>query len=111
VPQNEGQFAKILIEATDHGLLVLGESARKSIYFHLEKDFSLTKEKIPENTEAFAKGLASIFGAGALVIEKAILESLHSKLGLRYEEKTNSRFTESLRKAKENWLKTRQGQA
>ena len=103
MPQTEDEFAKILIEAVDHGLRILGESSRKAILYHLEKDYSITRTKIPEHTEAFTKGLESIFGAGSLVIERSILKYLYSKLGLKYEEKRNCRFIDSLNKAKELW--------
>jgi len=104
VPQTKDQFAKILIESVDYSLLLLGESARKAVYFHLERDYSITREKVPENIEAFVNGLESLFGAGALVIERSILDNLHSKLGLKYEEKKNFIFIDSLNRAKEMLL-------
>jgi hypothetical protein len=104
MPQTKDQFAKILIESVDYSLLLLGESARKAVYFHLERDYSITREKVPENIEAFVNGLESIFGAGALVIERSILNNLHSKLGLEHEEMKNFRFIDSLNRAKEIWL-------
>lgn len=103
MPQTEDQFKKILIESIDHALLILGTSIQKSIYFHLKKDYSLTRENIPENMEAFSNGLKSIFGAGGLVIERLILENLCLKLGLKYEKKKNFRFIEGLNRAREAW--------
>jgi len=103
----EDEFAKILIEAVDQGLLFLGASAQKAIYFHLEKDYSVKKEKVPANVEAFVNALESIFGAGALVIEKSILKNLHSKLGVEYKEKKNLKFIDSLNTAREIWLNQR----
>jgi len=102
--QNGDKFAKVLIEAVDDGLLILGESARKAIYYHLEKEHSLKREEVLENLEVFAKGLEDMFGAGALVIEKSILANLHSKLGLKFEERKNCRFIDYLKKAKDAWL-------
>jgi len=110
VPQTEDQFTKTLIEAVDCGLQLFGESARKAIYFHLERDHSITREKVPENIEAFVNGLENIFGAGALVIERSILRNLHSKLGLQYEEKKNFTFIDSLNRAREMWLNKRETQ-
>jgi hypothetical protein len=101
--QTDEQFAKILIEAVDCGLLILGESSRKAILFHLEKDYSITKEKIPERMEAFMKGLESIFGVGAIVIEKSISEHLYSELGAKYEGKRNYRFVDCVKQAKKMW--------
>ena len=104
MPHTEDEFAKVLIEAVDYGLRVLGESSRKAILYHLEIDYSITRAMIPEHAEAFAKGLEGIFGAGSLVIERSILKCLYSKLGLKYEEKKNCRFIDSLNKAKAMWL-------
>lgn len=104
MPQTGEEFAKILIEAVDYGLRILGESSEKAIFYHLEKDYFITKRKVPEHPEAFRKGLESIFGAGAIVIERSILEYLYSKLGLKHEENRNLRFVDSLNKAKEMWL-------
>jgi len=110
LPQTEDEFAKILIEAVDHGLRILGESSRKAILYHLEKDYSIKEAKIPEHPEAFKKGLESIFGAGSLVIERSILKYLYSKLGLKHEENRNCRFIDSLNRAKEMWLKNSEEQ-
>jgi hypothetical protein len=94
-------FTKILMDAVDHGLLVLGPSARKAIYFHLEKNYSITKERIPGNMKAFTESLSRMFGAGAQVIERLILEDLQAQLGLKIEEGRDSDFLNCLDKAKE----------
>jgi hypothetical protein len=106
VLQPEDLWTKILIEAVDYGLLILGGSARKAIYFHLEKDYSLTKEMIPENMEAFVNGLERMFGAGAAVIERSILEHLCSKLGVKCEK--DCKFIDSLNNVKKVWLNKHQ---
>jgi hypothetical protein len=102
--QSQDYFEEILIEAIDCGLLILGESARKSIYFHLDQDFSLQKQKIPENPEALENALETIFGVGALVIEISILKNLTSKLGLKFEERKSFNFTDSVNKVRKMWL-------
>jgi dsRNA-specific ribonuclease len=109
--QGQGSFEKVLIESVDYGLLILGESARRSIYFHLDQDYSLQKEKIPENPEAFADALESIFGAGSLVIEISILKNLTSKLGLKYEEKKDFSFVDSVNRVRKLWLNKNETQA
>lgn len=92
-------FREVLLEAVDDGLLILGESGRKAIYFHLQNMHSLEREDIPDRTEAFVEGLRKIFGLGAEVIEKAVIKSLFSKLGINYEEKKNYGFLEYLNNA------------
>ena len=109
--QSQDSFEEILIEAIDCGLLILGESARKSIYFHLDQDFSLQKQKIPENPEALENALESIFGVGALVIEISILKNLASKLGLKFEERKSFNFTDSVNKVRKMWLSKNETQA
>ncbi|KPV63716.1 MAG: hypothetical protein AOA66_0672 [Candidatus Bathyarchaeota archaeon BA2] len=94
-------FDKLFIEAVDEGLTVLGESGRQMIFFHLENSYSIKKHKIPKKPEAFATGLEKIFGAGASVIEKLILKSLYSKLGLKYEDREERPFAEYVNEVKE----------
>ncbi|MDH5391069.1 MAG: hypothetical protein OEX10_07970 [Candidatus Bathyarchaeota archaeon] len=83
--EKEKDFEKLFIEAVDEGLETLGESGKHMVFFHLDKSYSIKKHEIPKKPEAFARGLEKIFGAGASVIEKLIVKSLYSKLGLEYE--------------------------
>ena len=99
--QVEERFKQVLLEAVDEGLLLLGESSREAIYFHLQNMVSLKKEDAPNRPEALVKGLEKIFGAGARAIEKLILKSLYQKLGAKYEEKRNSQFEDYLNDARE----------
>jgi len=94
-------FDKLFIEAVDEGLDVLGESGRQTIFFHLEKSCSVKRHEIPKKPEAFAAGLEKIFGAGASVIEKLIVKSLYSKLGLEYEDKEERPFADYVNALKE----------
>lgn len=111
MPKTEEMFATFLIGAVDHGLSLLGGSSQKAIYFHLEKEYSIPIERIPENAEAFVNGLESMFRTGAIVIEKAILTYLYLRLGLEYRENKNSRFVDSLNRARKMWLNQEQTQA
>lgn len=94
-------FEKLFIEAVDEGLNVLGESGRQMIFFHLEKSHSIKRHEIPKKPEAFATGLEKIFGAGATVLEKLIVKSLYSKLGLKYEDKEERPFADYVNDVKE----------
>lgn len=80
------KFRKALLEATDSGLQVLGESVRYVIYHHVERNSSLRREEIPERLKDFHKALESLFGAGARVIERIVADRLYGKLGLKFEE-------------------------
>jgi len=91
------EFEKLFMEAVDVSLKSLGESVRQMIFFHLEKSYSIKKHDIPKKPEAFAEGLEKIFGVGALVLEKIIVKTLYSKLGLEYEDKKDFVFMDYLR--------------
>ncbi|HVP16165.1 MAG TPA: hypothetical protein VMT42_02235 [candidate division Zixibacteria bacterium] len=93
-------FNKILLSAVDEGLCLLGDSSKQAILFHLEDSFQLKEENIPSNLTEFKKALDSIFGPGATFLEKVIVERLHEKLGLRFEDAKNTDFLEYVEKAK-----------
>jgi len=99
--RKENDFEKLFIEAVDEGLEVLGESGRQMIFFHLDKSYSIKKREIPKKPEDFATGLEKIFGAGASVLEKLIVKSLYSKLGLKYEDKEGRPFADYVKNVKE----------
>lgn len=101
----ERAFKQALLEAVEEGLLSLGESGRKAVYFHLQNTFSVNKEEIPNNPKAFSEGLQRIFGLGASVIEKAIIKSLYRKLGVEYEEKKDYNFLAYIDDAKQMVIK------
>ena len=99
--EKEKDFEKLFIEAVDEGLQTLGESGKHMIFFHLEKSYSIKRHEIPQKPEAFAKGLEKIFGAGASVLERLIVKSLYSKLGLKYEDMESRPFADSVKCVKE----------
>jgi hypothetical protein len=70
LPRNE--FDRLLLEAVDEGLCILGESSKQAIYFHLERNFGIKKDEIPSKLEAFSGALEQIFGFGANFIEISI---------------------------------------
>jgi hypothetical protein len=75
-----GKFDALLLDAIDQALASLGESARESIYFHLEKQFKLAKQRIPSSLEEFDGGLQKIFGIGAKYIEILIMKQLYQAI-------------------------------
>ena len=99
-------FEKILIEAVDEGLSSLGESSKKAIYFHLDKNFNIKKQEIPEKIEAFAGAVENIFGLGANFLEIAIMRQLHAKVseGAKWHISKDLTFTEYVSVAKDSLL-------
>jgi hypothetical protein len=96
---NGVNFENTLLRAVDDGLLLLGETPRKAIYYHLHEKFQLERENIPEEIEEFARALNAIFGSGAEVIEKFIVKELYRGLKFNLEEKMNFEFADYVRKA------------
>lgn len=84
---------KALLDAVDAGLLILGESSRKAIYFHLEKTFKIKKEELALKFEEFKKALEDIFGPGAEIIKGVIIREMRTKLDLDFEEKEGLELT------------------
>ncbi len=100
------EFDKLLLSAIDEALSSLGESVKQSIYFHIEKKFSVTRNEIPENLAEFQRGLEKIFGTGARFIEILIMKNLHSKIGFPLKmESEQLEFIKYVDTAKEGFLK------
>jgi len=73
-------FEKLLLEAIDDAFSTLGDSARQSIYFHLETNFNIAKNDIPRCIEDFGDGLTRIFGPGSRFLEILIMKKLYEKV-------------------------------
>ncbi len=100
------EFDKLLLSAIDEALNSLGEAVKKSIYFHIENKFSVTRSEISENLLAFQERLEKIFGTGASLIEILIMKNLYSKLGFPLKIKSEQfEFVKYVDAAKEGFLK------
>lgn len=108
----EKAFHKLLLEAVDSTLCSLGDSARQSVYFHLEKKFHIKKEEIPGRIEDFDHGLNRIFGAGARFLEVLVMKKLYEEMGsrgkvLRLDQGTEFKFVDYVRAAQIAYLQTK----
>jgi hypothetical protein len=66
-----------IAECVDTALKKLGGSIDESIFYYLNKDFSLDRLEIADKPELFERAIFSIFGEqGAKVIMKLIIEEL-----------------------------------
>ena len=101
------KFDILMLVAIDETLTSLGESAKQSIYFHIEKKFGVSNSDIPENLEKFQAGLEKIFGVGARFIEILIMKNLYTKIGLPLEMKQDCEleFVKYVAAAKLNYMK------
>ncbi|MEM2691640.1 MAG: hypothetical protein QXS01_06040 [Candidatus Bathyarchaeia archaeon] len=100
-------FEGILLEAIDEALASLGESAKQSIYFHLEEKFKISREEIPKRIGDFAEGLEKIFGIGARFLEILIMKKLYDRIGkpLEWDERKEFVFVNYVETARESFKK------
>ncbi len=99
-------FDELLLVSIDEALLSLGESAKQSIYFHIENNFKVERKEIPENLPLFQAGLEKIFGVGARFIEILIMKNLYDKVGRQFAMEKNERleFIKYVDAAKQSFL-------
>ncbi len=80
-PSKAKEFDELLLTAIDNAFLSLGESVKKSIYFHLEEQFGLKRNQIPAHLQKFQNANEQIFGSGARYLEILIMKNLYLKSG------------------------------
>ncbi|MEM3823647.1 MAG: hypothetical protein QXH87_01810 [Candidatus Bathyarchaeia archaeon] len=102
-------FDELLLEAVDEALASLGESAKQSIYFHLQDKFKLSKDDIPKHVKEFADGLEKIFGVGARFLEILIMKRLYAHVGqpLEWDENEEFIFVNYVEAARRSFQKAR----
>jgi hypothetical protein len=100
-------FSSIFAEAVDDALSSLGDSAKQSIYYHLEDKFGIQRKYIPARLDEFESGLDKIFGVGARYIEILIIKSLHDKLHgpLEWNDKKELVFADYVNAARHSYAK------
>lgn len=75
-------FEHVLLEAIEEALSGLGENVKAAVFLHLEEDFNIKKEEIPQKIVDFQAALEHVFGLGASSLEILFMKSLHSKIEL-----------------------------
>lgn len=99
-------FDDALLKAVDEGLMTLGETAKKIVYFHIQNKYFLKIEDIPKNPELFVLALKSLLGMGASFIETLILKKLCAKFGLEVESLKSNQFLEAINEIREKFDST-----
>ena len=74
------KFDQLLIEAIDEVLDTLGEPLKNHVYVHLENDFSITKNQLPQKIEEFSRFLFRILGSSAHNLEIKFMKTLYTKI-------------------------------
>ena len=70
----------------------------------LEVMSGVRRDEISEKPDVFARGLESLFGKSAKIIEECIIRNLYSTLNIKYEEDTKKSFPELIRNALKEYL-------
>ena len=84
VTLSNSESRKLLLEAVDEGLSLLGESTKQVTYSCLEKSFNIKKQEIPNKIKDFSHAIKEIFGSVNFV-EPLILKRFNEKVGAKRE--------------------------
>ena len=76
-------FYDALLKAVDEAFSSLGESAKTSIYYHLENSAGIKRQEIPFRINDFQNALERIFGMGARHLEILFVKNLHKELKIK----------------------------
>jgi len=87
---------RIVLDAIDEALSVLGSKGRDSVYYFLEREYLLKKEDVPLNLRRFDDCLRMVFGLGANLLEKHIINTLKRRVGVELEADEGLDFVETL---------------
>ena len=97
--QRKPKFDLVLAEAVQEGLSSISPSISSAVFFYLKKNASIQSDQYIDDPEAFEEGLRKLFGFGAKVIEKRILEVLYVKLDAPQKIEDSFKFIDEVRKA------------
>ena len=99
--EQPASLEKILLEAVDEGLLVLGEIVRTAIYERLERSYQVKRGEIPEKLETFQLALEDLLCKSAKVMERLIARSLYRRLKLNFTQHDGWTLVDYVNHAKE----------
>lgn len=86
-------FNELFLKTLDEVLTdVFNEKSVDDIFNTMESVYQLKKEDIPDNAHLLSKTLERIIGTGHIIIEDLVVENLHFKKGLDYENKKGYSF-------------------
>ena len=72
---------EIILQAIDQGLSALGEDPRQALWFFIEKDSHISRQKVPENVEEFEQILNKVFGLGYKFLDSLFRNYLSAATG------------------------------
>lgn len=100
-------FGKLLLGSIDDALGSMGESAKQSVYFHMERTYKVARNEIPENLPQFQEGLEKIFGVSARLMDILIMKNLYAKVGHPFimEKNQQLEFIKYVNAARQSFMK------
>jgi hypothetical protein len=72
---------EIILQAIDQGLSALGNGPRQALWFFIETDSKISRQKVPENVEEFEQALQKVFGLGYKFLDSLFRNYLSSATG------------------------------
>ena len=94
-------FNERLVESIDETITaLLSKSVLDSIYLHLERYLSISKDELPYRLDTFFSILEKTFGRSERTIGKAIARRFYSKLRLEFDETANHNLRDYVEEAR-----------
>lgn len=97
--QKQSKFHVVLAEAVQEGLSNISPSIAPVVLSYMNKKAPVRSDNYVDDPEAFDESLKEIFGFGAKVIEKSILEVLYGKLQSPKEVNQDFNFVQEVKNA------------
>ena len=101
--QDDSGFNMMLFHALYKGLNSIGTSIPPAILSYLKKEGSVGSDQTVHDPKALDRDLQKIFGFGAKVIEKKILEVLNAELRISTGIEDNFNFAEKVLKIQKKY--------
>jgi hypothetical protein len=93
------EFDTVLTEAVHEGLDSIGPSIADAVLFYMKKKAAIQPDRRDLDPEVFDCCLKGLFGWGAEIVEKRILECLYIKLEVRIKIDRGFVFADEVKKA------------
>lgn len=97
--QKRLRFSTVLTEAIEEGLDSIGPSISDAVLFYVQKKAGAQLDQCDLDPEVYDDCFKAIFGWGAEIIEKKILECLYLKLEVRLKIKSGFVFIDEVKRA------------
>ena len=94
------KFGTALTEAVQEGLDSIGPSITEAVLFYMKKKAAIQLDNHNLDPETFDVCLKGLFGWGAEIVEKRILECLYLKLEVRIKIERGFVFADEVKKAR-----------